>query len=142
MQPAAAARRDAREGGAGTSGAALQTSRFAFPSGITKSFECHDGKRKGERSEPWLTLHSLLQGRSGNMLSSMLDEATIERMTPAEQRIAMEMLWRALSRTPADVSSPDWHEPVVAERLKHIEEGKGQFLTVNEVKSWLRERKG
>jgi hypothetical protein len=37
----------------------------------------------------------------------MLDEATIERMTPAERMKAMELLWQSLSRTPNAVESPD-----------------------------------
>ncbi|HTG43664.1 MAG TPA: addiction module protein [Verrucomicrobiae bacterium] len=71
----------------------------------------------------------------------MVDEAMIERMTPVEQMKTMELLWRALSRTPTGIDSPAWHGVVVSERLRKIESGEAEFLTVEEVKRRLMDRK-
>jgi hypothetical protein len=67
----------------------------------------------------------------------MLDEAAIDRMTPQEQMKAMELLWRALSRTPNAVRSPSWHGAVLSERLAKIERGEAEFFTIEEVKKRL-----
>jgi hypothetical protein len=71
----------------------------------------------------------------------MVDEAMIGRMTPAEQMQAMELLWHALSRTPGTVESPRWHAIVMAKRLRKIESGEAEFLSIEQVKQRMIDRK-
>jgi len=64
----------------------------------------------------------------------------IERMTLAERLQAMELLWRSLSANPDKLESPPWHKKVLAKRLAKIEAGKGEFLTITQLKKRLAKR--
>lgn len=52
----------------------------------------------------------------------------LEKMTLADKLEAMEALWADLSRTPADLPSPDWHRDILNERRRLVAEGKLKFL--------------
>ncbi len=52
----------------------------------------------------------------------------LESMTLAEKLEAMEVIWADISRSPADLPSPDWHTGVLDERRRHVAEGKRKFL--------------
>ena len=56
----------------------------------------------------------------------------LNEMTTAEKLRAIEILWDDLSRNPADIPSPPWHEEVLAARQKEIDEGRGKFLSLDE----------
>jgi putative addiction module component (TIGR02574 family) len=53
-------------------------------------------------------------------------------MTVAEKLQAIEVLWDDLSRNPEDIPSPAWHEDVLAERQRQIEEGRAKFIPLDE----------
>jgi hypothetical protein len=61
----------------------------------------------------------------------------LESMSVAEKIEAMEAIWASLSRTPADVTSPAWHEQVLAERRKRLESGESTVSEWSEVKKRL-----
>ncbi len=67
----------------------------------------------------------------------MIDESTIEQMSPQERLRAMELLWRSLSCAPEGIPSPEWHREVLAARVAEIERGEAQFLTLDELKQRL-----
>ena len=67
-------------------------------------------------------------------------EAMINNLTHDEKLVAMEMLWRDLSRRPSDVPSPDWHGEVLAERIAAVREGRTQFVKWTDAKRRLRDR--
>ena len=50
-------------------------------------------------------------------------EALLTNLTVGEKLAAMELLWRDLSRSPAAYASPDWHGPVLADRLANPADG-------------------
>jgi hypothetical protein len=52
----------------------------------------------------------------------------LEKMTLADKLEVMEALWADLSRTPADLPSPDWHRDILNERRRLVAEGKLKFL--------------
>jgi len=56
----------------------------------------------------------------------------LDQMTVAEKLQAIEVLWDDLSRNPEDIPSPPWHEEVLADRRRQIEEGKARFLPLDE----------
>lgn len=70
----------------------------------------------------------------------MIATLKIERMTLAERLQAMELLWRSLSANPDKLESPPWHKKVLAKRLAKIEAGKGEFLTITQLKKRLAKR--
>ena len=67
----------------------------------------------------------------------MIQAAEVEQMSLEERLQAMELLWASLVRTPDAVSSPEWHEQVVATRLAKVERGEGEFLTIPQLKERL-----
>ena len=70
----------------------------------------------------------------------MIETLEIERMSFAERLQAMELLWRSMSAEPDKVSSPGWHKKVLEKRLAKVEAGKGEFLTVTQLKKRLAKR--
>ena len=50
---------------------------------------------------------------------------------------AMELFWRSMSVTPAKAESPGWHKKILAQRLAKVEAGKGEFLTITQLKKRL-----
>lgn len=61
-------------------------------------------------------------------------------MTVFEKQDLMHRLWVDLSQQPENVPSPAWHEEVLREREKEIEEGRAHFKDWEVVKRELRER--
>jgi len=70
----------------------------------------------------------------------VIETVEIERMTVTERLQAMELLWRSLATTPDKLVSPAWHKKVITKRLAKIESGKGEFLTVTQLKKRLAHR--
>lgn len=64
----------------------------------------------------------------------------LDKMTVAEKLRAMEMLWADLSRNEAQIESPAWHKKILKQRLAKIESGKGEFLTLGQLKKRLARR--
>jgi hypothetical protein len=56
----------------------------------------------------------------------------LNQMTVAEKLQAIEVLWADLSRNPEDIPSPPWHEDILAERQRQIEEGRAKFIPLDE----------
>jgi len=65
----------------------------------------------------------------------MIGASDIKKMTLIERLQAMELLWKSFSSD--QLESPEWHGEVLSKRLSKVEEGKGTFLTVSEVKRRL-----
>ena len=70
----------------------------------------------------------------------VIETLAIERMTLAERLQAMELLWRSMSAEPHKLISPAWHKKILAKRLAKVEAGKGEFLTVTQLKRRLAKR--
>ncbi len=70
----------------------------------------------------------------------MIEGLEIGRMSFAERLQAMELLWRSLSADPDKLESPAWHKKILTRRLAKIEAGKGEFLTVAQLKKRLAKR--
>ena len=68
----------------------------------------------------------------------MIEAAEIERMSGVEKMEVMELLWRSMSAEPAKVPSPQWHRKSSLRRLSRVEAGKGEFLTLTQLKKRLR----
>ena len=57
----------------------------------------------------------------------MASTLPLEKMSVEEKLRAMELLWDDLCRQAGGVSSPDWHEDVLAQRQAAVERGEDQF---------------
>jgi putative addiction module component (TIGR02574 family) len=68
----------------------------------------------------------------------MIESAEIERMSVAERLRAIEDIWDSLSRHVEQVDSPDWHGEVLIDRKTRAERGEAKFLTLDELRSRLR----
>ena len=56
----------------------------------------------------------------------------LHEMTTADKLSVMERLWDDLCREPENLPSPAWHEEVLADRQRQIEEGKAKFISLDE----------
>ncbi len=70
----------------------------------------------------------------------MIEALGIERMTLAERLQAMELLWRSMAAKPDKLESPGWHKKILERRLAKVEAGKGEFLTLAQLKKRLAKR--
>lgn len=70
----------------------------------------------------------------------MIEALEIERMSLAERLKTMELLWRSISAQPEKLQSPAWHKKILEKRLAKIKAGKGEFLTLAQVKKRLAKR--
>jgi hypothetical protein len=62
----------------------------------------------------------------------------LDKMTTAEKLQAIERLWDDLSRIPEDVTSPAWHEKVLADRMQRLRDGNSRFSELGEVRERIR----
>jgi len=65
----------------------------------------------------------------------MLESSQISRMSVAERFQAMEQLWEALCRDAPDMSSPEWHGDVLADRKARAQRGEAKFLTLEQLRA-------
>jgi putative addiction module component (TIGR02574 family) len=68
---------------------------------------------------------------------AVIAASDIKKMTLAERLQAMELLWEAISASPAKVMSPKWHGEVLNRRMAKVKAGKATFLTVQQLKARL-----
>jgi hypothetical protein len=67
----------------------------------------------------------------------MITLSEVESMSKVERLKAIDLIWSTLSGTSEDLPSPDWHGKVLEARIKDIESGGAQFLTLDELKARL-----
>jgi putative addiction module component (TIGR02574 family) len=65
---------------------------------------------------------------------------SIEEMTPAQRIELMEALWKAMSKNPEKIDSPDWHREELEKREKALADGTDEFIDIDEFESDLRRR--
>jgi putative addiction module component (TIGR02574 family) len=78
--------------------------------------------------------------KSQDYFSAMIGTLEIEQMSRTEKLQAMELLWRSMTAGPGKLESPGWHKKVLQQRLAKVEAGKGEFLTVAQLKKRLAKR--
>ena len=59
----------------------------------------------------------------------------ISRMSKIERLQTMETIWDSLIHETPEIESPEWHQDILADRKRNIEEGKAEFISVEEIKS-------
>tara|TARA_R110000823_G_C15685685_1_gene474760 strand:+ start:121 stop:327 length:207 start_codon:yes stop_codon:yes gene_type:complete len=63
----------------------------------------------------------------------------ISNMSVAERLQTMEAIWDSLLHEDTEVESPDWHNDVLKERRKAIDDGSAKLISLNELKASLKE---
>jgi hypothetical protein len=63
----------------------------------------------------------------------------LEEMTTPDKLRLMEALWQNLSTNPSEVTSPEWHGEVLAERDRLLDSGEETVIDWETAKQQLRE---
>ncbi len=64
-----------------------------------------------------------------------MNTVQIEKMSLIERLQAMEVLWDSLTDKETEIESPEWHQDIIEERKRKIENGKAEFLSLEELKA-------
>ena len=59
----------------------------------------------------------------------------ISRMNTIERLQTMEAIWDSLIHENSEIESPEWHRDILSARKLAIEEGKAEFISIEELKS-------
>ena len=59
----------------------------------------------------------------------------IKKMSTIERLQAMEALWDSLMDEESEIESPQWHRDILEERKRKIENGKAEFISLEELKA-------
>ena len=59
----------------------------------------------------------------------------IKKMSMIERLQAMEALWDSLIDEESEIESPQWHQDILEERKRKIENGKAEFISLEELKA-------
>jgi len=59
----------------------------------------------------------------------------ISGMTTIERLQTMEAIWDSLIHEKSEIDSPEWHRDILSARKLAIEEGKAEFMSIEELKS-------
>ena len=64
-----------------------------------------------------------------------MDTVEITKMSIAERLQAIKALWNSLLDNESEVESPQWHRDILEERKRKIEDGKAEFIVLEELKT-------
>ena len=59
----------------------------------------------------------------------------IKKMSTIERLQAMEALWNSIMDEEPEIESPEWHRDILEERKRKIENGKAEFISLEELKA-------
>lgn len=62
----------------------------------------------------------------------------IAQMSKIQRLQTMEAIWDSLLHEATELESPDWHRNILLTRKNDIEQGKAEFLSVDELRSRLK----
>ncbi|MCF8373685.1 MAG: addiction module protein [Bacteroidales bacterium] len=58
----------------------------------------------------------------------------IKNMSPEERLRTMESLWDVMLQDETGIEPPDWHEEILSERKRKIENGTAKFISIDTLK--------
>ncbi len=64
-----------------------------------------------------------------------MNKIEIKKMSTIERLQTMELLWDSLLDEESEIESPEWHRDVLEERKRKIENGKAEFISLEELKA-------
>ena len=68
----------------------------------------------------------------------MIESSQIDRISVTKRLQAMDQLWDSLTRDSEEIPSPDWHQDLLADRKARAQSGEAKFLTLDQLRSYLR----
>jgi len=63
-----------------------------------------------------------------------MNTVQIEKMSLIDRLQTMEALWDSLIDEESEIDSPEWHQDIIEDRKRKIENGKAEFLSLEELK--------
>ncbi len=63
-----------------------------------------------------------------------MQQSDINKMTTSEKLQTMEFLWDSLVESKTTIESPQWHQTIISDRQKKIENGTASFISLSELK--------
>ncbi len=66
--------------------------------------------------------------------------SALEHMSIEEKIRAMETIWENLCKKADSISSPSWHQDVLADREEQIQNGTYPFIDWNQAKDYIRNK--
>ncbi len=67
-----------------------------------------------------------------------MDTLDITRMDKNQRLQAMEAIWDSLVHETEELESPNWHRSVLEERKNSIEQGRAEFVSIDELRARLK----
>jgi putative addiction module component (TIGR02574 family) len=64
-----------------------------------------------------------------------MNRLEIKRMSTMERLQVMEALWDSFIEEESKIESPEWHRDILEERKRKIENGKAEFISLEELRS-------
>ncbi|MDH5219266.1 MAG: addiction module protein [Gammaproteobacteria bacterium] len=64
--------------------------------------------------------------------------SAIKKMSVIERLQTMEAIWDSLIHEDTEIASPAWHQDVLDERKKSIEDGSAKLISIDELKASLK----
>jgi putative addiction module component (TIGR02574 family) len=68
----------------------------------------------------------------------MIESREIEKMSVHERLQTIEQIWVSLYENAEQIPSPDWHRDILTERKARAERGEAKFLTLDQLRTRLR----
>ena len=62
----------------------------------------------------------------------------VKQMDTVQRLRLMEEIWDSPLYDEADIESPEWHQDILSERRRKIEEGKAEFVSMKELRAGSR----
>jgi putative addiction module component (TIGR02574 family) len=59
----------------------------------------------------------------------------IKKMSRIERLQTMESLWNSLTDEESEIESPEWHQDILEERKRNIENGKAEFISLEKLRA-------
>jgi len=64
-----------------------------------------------------------------------MNSIEIKKMSVIERLQVMEAIWDSLLYEESEIESPEWHKDILEERKRKIEDGKAEFISLEELKT-------
>lgn len=60
----------------------------------------------------------------------------LTQLSRKERLAAMEILWESLQHDDSEPQSPEWHQEILLERKKEIENGAAHFISLEKLREY------
>jgi putative addiction module component (TIGR02574 family) len=65
----------------------------------------------------------------------MLPSLPLDEMSVEEKLQTIELIWDSLAGKEDSLPTPDWHRDVLEERVRQIESGEAEFITLEQLQA-------